>query len=55
LSSSRNILFVKWIESLLHTASKKFEFLNLESCFYNVKFRSWSSKPLSINAALDIA
>jgi len=26
LSNSRNILFVKWIESLLHTASKKFEF-----------------------------
>jgi len=24
LSSSRNILSVKWIESLLHTASKKF-------------------------------
>jgi len=23
LSSSRNILFVKWVESLLHTASKK--------------------------------
>jgi len=26
LSSSRNILLVKKIESLLHTASKKFEF-----------------------------
>jgi len=34
LSSSRNILFVKWIESLLHSTSKKFEFVNLESCFH---------------------
>jgi len=33
-SSSLNILFVRRIESLLHTASMKFEFSNLESCFH---------------------
>jgi len=40
LPSSRNILFVKRIESLLHTASNKFEFefLNLENLFHKGKF-----------------
>jgi len=41
LSSSRNILFVKRIESLLHKLSLK----TWKSVFTNTRFRSWSSKP----------
>jgi len=37
LPSSQNISCVKKIESLLHTAKKKFEFLNLESRFHKHK------------------
>jgi len=44
-------LFVKWIESLLHTATKKFNFKTWKAVLTNVRFRSWSSKPLSVNAA----
>jgi len=37
LPSSRNILFVKRIERLLHSASKKYEFVNLEIRFHKHK------------------
>jgi len=37
LPSSRNILFVKRMESLLHPANKKFEFWNFESRFHKRK------------------
>jgi len=41
-------------EVLLKIADMKFEFQNLKSVFTNVRFRSWSSKPLSVNATLVI-
>jgi len=44
---------MKKIESPLKIAVMKFEFYNLENVFTNVRFRSWLSKPLSVNAALD--
>jgi len=37
---------------MLKFASMKFEFKKFHSVFTNVRFRSWSSKPLSVNAAL---
>jgi len=53
LPSLRDIQFVKRFESLLHTASMKFEFKIWKFVFTNVRFRSWLSKALSVNAALD--
>jgi len=42
---------MKRIENLFKIAGMKFEFQNLEIRFH-VRFRSWSSKTLSANAAL---
>jgi len=46
---------MKKIERLLKIAGMKFEFKTWKSVFTNVRFRFWSSKPLSVNASLDIS
>jgi len=37
---------------LASSSNMKFEFQNLKSRFRKIRFRSWSSKPLSVNAAI---
>jgi len=44
LSSSRNILFVKKIENLLHTTSKKLSFKTWKAVFTNVRLKTANCK-----------